>query len=64
MYYDWLQQTLQREYEQVASLKASEHGDITLLKNRASGVPIVLRRFRGDYSVYRCLWASGTPICR
>lgn len=59
--YDWLQKVLAEEYEELRLLKESGRGSVCLLRHRATGQPLILRRFTGSTEVYRRLLGYSCP---
>ena len=53
--YTWLSNALQEEYELVRILKESPRGSVQLIRHKATGKRLVLRRFTGNPEVYRKL---------
>ena len=53
--YTWLLGVLEREYETVRVLKETPRSSVHLIRHRASGERLILRRFRGNGEVYRQL---------
>lgn len=53
--YRWLLDAVHTEYEEVKLLKESGRGSVRLIRHRATGQRVILRRFRGDGTVYRRL---------
>ena len=55
MLYIWLQDRLREEYEEIRLLKEGARGSVRLIRNRATGKELILRRFTGNPEVYRKL---------
>ena len=53
--YEWLDTTIQTEFEPLKLLKKSERGTVKLIRHRATGQKMILRRFRGNADVYQNL---------
>ena len=53
--YTWLLGALEREYETVQVLKETPRSSVHLIRHRASGEKLILRRFQGNGEVYRQL---------
>ena len=53
--YTWLSNALQEEYELVRILKESPRGSVQLIRHKATGRRLILRRFTGNPEVYRKL---------
>ena len=53
--YTWLLGVLEREYETVRVLKETPRSSVHLIRHRASGEQLILRRFQGNGEVYRRL---------
>lgn len=53
--YDWLLNAIQAEFEQVRLLKESSRGSVSLIRHRATGQKLILRRFTGNGEVYQKL---------
>lgn len=61
IYYTWLQNALQKEFESLKLLKESERGTVTLIRHRATGEKFILRSFTGNAEVYRKLLNCRCP---
>ena len=55
MIYTWLEEILQREYEQLRLIKESPRGSVRLIRHSATGRTFILRQFTGNPEVYRKL---------
>lgn len=55
MYYTWLSEALNQDFESVKLLKESPRGSVTLVRHRESGKKFVLRSFEGNAEVYQKL---------
>ena len=55
IYYTWLSEVLQTEFETLGLLKKSERGTISLVRHLASGKRMIVRAFTGNAEVYRKL---------
>ena len=55
MLYIWLQDRLREEYEEIRLLKEGARGSVRLIRHRATGKELILRRFTGNPEVYRKL---------
>ena len=55
MIYTWLEEILQREYEQLRLIKESPRGSVRLIRHNATGRTFILRQFTGNPEVYRKL---------
>ena len=53
--YTWLLGVLEREYETVRVLKETPRSSVCLIRHRALGEQLILRRFQGNGEVYRRL---------
>ena len=53
--YTWLTNALQEEYDLVRILKESPRGSVKLIRHKATGKRLVLRRFTGNPEVYQKL---------
>ena len=55
MYYTWLSEALNQDFESVKLLKESPRGSVTLVRHGESGKKFVLRSFQGNAEVYQKL---------
>ena len=55
MIYTWLEEILQKEYEQLRLIKESPRGSVRLIRHSATGRTFILRQFTGNPEVYRKL---------
>ena len=55
MLYIWLQEKLHEEYEEIRLLKEGTRGSVRLIRHKATGKELILRRFTGNPEVYRKL---------
>ena len=55
MIYTWLEEILQKEYEQLRLIKESPRGSVRLIRHNATGRTFILRQFTGNPEVYRKL---------
>ena len=53
--FEWLLESLTREFQEVRLLKESPRGSVHLLRHRGTGKQFVLRRFAGNAEVYQRL---------
>ena len=59
--YQWLDNVLRTEYEEVRLLKQSGRGSVRLIRHRATGRRFILRRYSGEAEVYRKLLDYSCP---
>lgn len=59
--YPWLLEALEREFESVRTMKESGQGSVCLIRHRATGKQLVLRRYRGSLDVYQTLLRYDCP---
>ena len=59
--YQWLDNVLRTEYEEVRLLKQSGRGSVRLIRHRATGRRFILRRYSGAAEVYRKLLDYSCP---
>ena len=59
--YTWLLRILQEEYEPVRLIKESPRGSVRLIRHKATGKRLILRRFTGNAEVYRKLLDYACP---
>lgn len=59
--YEWLDTAVQTEFEPLKLLKKSERGTVLLIRHRATGQKMILRRFKGNADVYRKLLDCACP---
>lgn len=55
--YAWLTGILQEEYQQVRVLKESPRGSVRIIRHKATGRKLILRKYTGSAEVYRRLLA-------
>lgn len=61
IYYSWLSDSLENNFEILCLLKQSERGSVQLIQHRATGRKFILRRFTGNADVYRSLLQCDCP---
>lgn len=59
--YTWLQNEIQREFEQVRTLKESPRGSVLLVRHMGTGQRFILRHFSGNGEVYQRLLDYDCP---
>lgn len=61
MIYPYLLSSIETDYETVKTIKNSERGCVSLLKNRQNGTRFIFRHYRGNGEVYRKLLGISCP---
>jgi serine/threonine protein kinase len=57
MFYAWLEDALQQQFELVQTLKESPRGTVCLMRHKEKKEKIIVRRYHGNAEVYRKLLA-------
>lgn len=59
--YQYLLSSIGTEYETVKTIKNSERGSVSLLRNKQNGTRLIFRHYRGNGEVYRKLLGVSCP---
>lgn len=61
IYYIWLSEALETEFEELKLLKNSDRGRVSLIRHRTAGERFILHRFTGNAQVYGELMQRSCP---